>query len=63
VPIDRRPDIERLSGCAVTVESMGDDARWVRVPDPSWPHPGGRPCRDLVTLDLVAPEPATAAGA
>lgn len=50
VPPLRRPDLERAMYPKVTVEQLGDDVRWQRVPDPDWPHPGGRPC-----LDVAAP--------
>jgi hypothetical protein len=47
VPVDRRPDMERAFYPLISVEAMGDDANWYRVADPSWPHPSGRPMRDL----------------
>lgn len=47
VPSDRCPDIERATGGRVAVEQMRPDVAWVRVPDPAWPHPDGRPCIDV----------------
>jgi DNA-binding transcriptional regulator YdaS (Cro superfamily) len=50
VPPDRCPSLERASLGAVTCEQLRPDVRWHRVPDPSWPHPGGRPL-----IDVAAP--------
>lgn len=57
VPRERRADLERALYPRVTVEQFGSDVRWVRVPDPTWPHPEGRPCIDVATPRpaLVAP--------
>jgi hypothetical protein len=60
VPADRRADLEHAFYPLVTVEQLGDDARWRRVPDPSWPHPAGRPYKNVVTR---APELPAAAQA
>jgi DNA-binding transcriptional regulator YdaS (Cro superfamily) len=49
IPKDRCPAIELATGGAVTVEQLRADVRWVRVPDPAWPHPDGRPCIDVAT--------------
>lgn len=49
-PRDRCPAIESATGGQVVVETLRPDVRWVRVPDPTWPHPGGRPC-----IDVAAP--------
>ncbi len=49
-PPERCPDLERASSAKVTCEEMRPDVRWLRVPDPSWPHPAGRPC-----IDVAAP--------
>ena len=51
VPPDRCPAIERATDGRVTCETLRQDVRWVRVPDPAWPHPSGRPC-----IDVAAPE-------
>lgn len=49
-PAEHRPSLERVLYPRVKVEDFGDDVRWQRVPDPDWPHPGGRPC-----IDVAAP--------
>lgn len=46
--------IERATKGAVTVEELRPTDKWVRVPDPTWPHPAGRPL-----LDFAKPELAT----
>lgn len=55
-PSDRCPNIEQATAGRVTCESLRPDVRWARVPDPSWPHPEGRPC-----IDVAAPVEARAA--
>ena len=47
IPDDRRVDIELATKGAVTCEEMGDDVTWIRVPDAAWPHPNGRPLKDV----------------
>lgn len=47
IPPERCPDIERATGGRVLVEALRPDVRWVRVPDPLWPNPAGRPCLDV----------------
>lgn len=47
IPDDRCPSIERATSGSVTVEDLRPDVSWVRVVDPSWPHPLGRPCIDV----------------
>lgn len=47
IPPLRRADLERAMYPKVTVEALGSDVRWQRVPDPDWPHPDGRPCLDV----------------
>lgn len=54
IPADRCHSIERASRGAVTVEALRSDIRWLRVPDPQWPHPAGRPC-----IDVAAPQEST----
>ena len=49
-PPDRCPAIERATEGRVTCEELRPDVRWQRVPDPAWPHAGGRPC-----IDVAAP--------
>lgn len=41
------PALELHVGGAVPVEALCPDAPWIRVPDPEWPHPEGRPCLDV----------------
>lgn len=50
-PSERCPGIERELYPKVTVDQLRPDVRWVRVPDPTWPHPDGRPC-----IDVAAPK-------
>lgn len=47
VPPDRCPDIERASAGRVTCQELRSDVNWIRVHDPDWPHPEGRPCIDV----------------
>lgn len=49
-PIERCPGLEKALGGVVTVEQLRPDVRWVRIADPDWPHPGGRPL-----IDVAAP--------
>lgn len=50
VPPERCPDIERSTDGRWACETVRPDIRWTRVPDASWPHPGGRPCIDVATV-------------
>lgn len=52
-PPDRCPALERATSGRVTCEEMRPDIRWTRVPDPHWPHPGGRPCIDPAKGDVA----------
>lgn len=47
VPAERCPAIERAVYPRTSCEQLRPDVRWVRVPDPDWPHPDGRPCVDV----------------
>lgn len=49
-PPNHCPAIERATAGRVTCEELRPDVRWQRVPDPTWPHPAGRPC-----IDVAAP--------
>lgn len=55
VPAERANAIERATDGRIQVEQLRPDVRWVRVPDPSWPHPGGRPCIDVASPAAQAP--------
>ena len=48
IPPDRCPRIEKATAGRMTVEELRPDVCWVRVPDAEWPHPGGRPCIDVI---------------
>lgn len=48
VPVERAPDLERGSVGVLPCETIRPDIAWIRVPDPEWPHPGGRPCHDIL---------------
>lgn len=50
VPPEHCPAIERATAGRVTADELRPDVIWVRVPDPEWPHPAGRPC-----IDVAAP--------
>lgn len=54
VPIEECPAIERATSCAVTCEELRSDVSWVRVPDPTWPHPKGRPLVDHSHSELAS---------
>jgi DNA-binding transcriptional regulator YdaS (Cro superfamily) len=47
IPPAACPPIERALSGEITVEQLRPDIRWHRVPDPAWPHPGGRPLIDV----------------
>jgi DNA-binding transcriptional regulator YdaS (Cro superfamily) len=47
VPSEHCPQLERATEGAVTCEEMRPDVTWVRIPDPDWPHPQGRPLLDV----------------
>lgn len=57
-PPDRCPDIERATAGRVTVEELRPDIRWQRIPDPTWPHPAGRPCIDVARPLATTPQEA-----
>lgn len=56
VPVERCAVVESFSGGAVTCEILRPDVAWSRIPDPSWPHPAGRPVIDVARLLAVAQE-------
>lgn len=47
IPRESAAEIERITGGKVSCEDLLPNVAWVRVPDPDWPHPGGRPCVDV----------------
>lgn len=47
IPANRCPAIELADQGQTAVEELRPDTCWVRVPDPAWPHPKGRPCIDV----------------
>jgi len=49
-PAERCPAIERAFDGRVTAEQLRPDIAWVRIADPAWPHPAGRPL-----IDVAAP--------
>lgn len=55
-PRQRAPDIERFTNADVTVEEMLPGLAWIRIPDPGWPHPKGRPLLDVSSGMDAAPE-------
>lgn len=57
-PPERCPDIERATAGRVTVEELRPDIRWQRIPDPTWPHPAGRPCIDVARPLATTPQEA-----
>jgi len=54
LPIQRAPEIEFFSSAIVTCEEMLPDVTWVRVDDPDWPHPLGRPLIDVMNSRAAA---------
>ena len=47
MPPDRCPEIELATLGKSTCEGLRPDLRWVRICDPAWPNPAGRPLLDL----------------
>lgn len=45
--------IERATNGAVTCEELRSDVSWVRIADPTWPHPKGRPLVDHSHSELT----------
>lgn len=60
IPLQHCPAIERFTGGIVSCEVLHPGAVWLRVPDPAWPHPGGRPAPDFVATREAAAEAANA---
>lgn len=53
IPPERCPAIERATHGAMHVETLRPDVRWSRIPDPTWPHPAGRPVIDVARQDAA----------
>lgn len=53
IPPARCPAIERAIEGRMTCEELRPDVRWIRAPDPDWPHPDGRPCVDVAAPATV----------
>lgn len=53
-PMERCPDIERLTGGRETCEALRPDVCWVRLPDAAWPwHSNGRPLIDVTAANAA----------
>jgi hypothetical protein len=46
----RAPAVEKLTG--LPVERIAPQCKWVRVPDPEWPNPAGRPILDPASEEV-----------
>ena len=57
IPADRCSAIERATSGAVTCEELRPDVSWVRIPDPDWPHPQGRPLVDHTATRVADQNP------
>lgn len=53
MPAGRCPQIELATEGRVTCEELRPDVHWIRVPDPDWPHPQGRPAIDVAAPALA----------
>ncbi len=58
IPPERCPAIERATRGAHTVEALRPDVSWVRIQDPTWPHPAGRPAIDVARPVVAVQEAA-----
>jgi DNA-binding transcriptional regulator YdaS (Cro superfamily) len=45
--------IERETAGVVSVQELRPDVSWHRIPDASWPHPGGRPLVDVACVSVA----------
>jgi hypothetical protein len=59
MPCRHCPSIEVATGGLLVVEHLRPDAPWLRMPDPNWPHPAGRPVLDIANTTLSAAAAAT----
>lgn len=53
IPIKYCHAIERQTNGAVTCEDLRPEEPWRRIPDASWPHPGGRPVLDFAAKEAA----------
>lgn len=53
IPSDKCQAIELACEAVVSCEQLRPDLIWVRIPDQSWPHPGGRPLLDFVAVAVA----------
>jgi len=53
IPNDKCPAIEKACNAVVACEDLLPDLNWIRIPDPSWPHPGGRPVLDFIVAEVI----------
>lgn len=54
VPSGKCAAVEVATKGEVTVEELRPDLPWARIPDPSWPHPNGRPVVDQARAVIEA---------
>ena len=54
IPTAKGPAIEFAANGLVPVEKIFPHEKWSRIPDPSWPHPEGRPTLDPQKPPAVA---------
>lgn len=54
VPDDKCVAIELATAGEIGCEELAPERRWVRIPDPQWPHPKGRPLIDLAPANDAA---------
>lgn len=49
------PTLERMTSGRFTCEALREGAPWHRIPDPTWPHPKGRPLLDPAAAPTKEP--------
>lgn len=55
IPEKHCPTIEMFFDGKFTCEQLRPDVVWIRVVDPQWPHPDGRPLLDFFATSLSSP--------